>query len=412
MDHVRSRRFRTIGIAICKQDHSPNIEEYHRAAHSKESAYRDTGQRRAEVRHFFRGTAGKFLSGGGDQLHKLRPRAGAARQQSALKMLTSISYTAPNGTTILGTVGPNPGVSVSGDFTNMSDYLSEFNSGGNVWANAMAIQDNAMAAASNNQSANQTKNIAQQGFNGDEHVLMGADPENGEYYVCDDGTVVGSDSADECIDGSRPQTIPNDGLCPPPVGSKGQEGTDPTTIQPGQVTSQESNTALKTGTENITSADDIAGLLDAFLNSLLNNLAQNAINLANSCHKRRDQHAKSRAIRESRGSALPLFQATAILRPLTQGVAQCLPSIQNAVISTSTGLAFVNLSAIGGAINTTCVANNTARLRIISDGTPIYNWTAPGSIEGQSATPAYRTKPHAHVLHAGQLHRDRHRFHG
>ena len=139
-------------------------------------------------------------------------------QQSALKMLTSISYTAPNGPTILGTIGPNPGVSVSGNFTNMSDYLSEFDSGGNIWANAIAIRDDAMAAASNNQSANQTKNIAQQGFNGSEHCDDGADPQNGVYYQCDDGTVVGSQSAGQCIDGNPPQKIFRSWTLPAPIG--------------------------------------------------------------------------------------------------------------------------------------------------------------------------------------------------
>ena len=146
------------------------------------------------------------------------------------------------------------------------------------------------------------------------------------------------------------------------------------------------NTAVKTGTENITSADDIVGLLDAFLNSLLNNLAQNAINLANSAMNGviNTNSPSNTGITGLSSSTLSSNSSTS---PLTQGVAQCLPSIQNAVISTSTGLAFVNLSAIGGAINTTCVANNTCPATINSDGTPIYNWTAFGSIEGQSATP-------------------------
>ena len=52
-----------------------------------------------------------------------------------------------------------------------------------------------------------------------------------------------------CADGGTTETVPNGGKC--------ADGSDPKTILPGQVTGQESNTALKTGTENITSANDI-----------------------------------------------------------------------------------------------------------------------------------------------------------
>jgi len=301
-----------------------------------------------------------------------------ASQQSALKMLTSISYTAPNGTTLLGTVGPNAGVSVSGNFTNMSDYLSEFNSGGNVWANAMAISDKSLISGANNQSANQTKNIAQQGFNGDETCDDGSDPNNGTHDVCSEFLAEPSDG--ECyIDGTDDvgpaETVPNEGLC--------ADGSQPKTILPGQVTNQESDVSLKTGTENITSADDIAGLLDAFLSSLLNNLAQNAINLASSAVNGaiNTQSPNNTGITGLSSSTLTNTNNTSAS---TQQTVQCLPSIQTATISTSTGLAYVNLSAIGGKIDTTCVANNACPATENPDGTPIYNWTAAGSIQGGS----------------------------
>lgn len=300
-----------------------------------------------------------------------------ANQQSALKMLTSISYTAPNAGSVLGTIGPNPTVS-AGNFTNMSDYLSEFNSGGNVWANAMAIQDNALAAASLNQTANTNKNIAQQGFNGSETCPDGSDPENGVHYTCDDGTTVGSANAEECLDGVPPQTIPNDGLCPPAIGTKGA-GTDPTTILPGQVTNQESDVALKTGTENLTSADDIAGLLDALLSSLLNNLAQNAINLASTAVNGaiNTNSPSNTGITGLNSSALT---NTGNVSTAVETTVKCLPSLQT--ITLSSGIANVNVSAIGGKIDTTCVANNNCPSTENPDGTPIYNWLAPGSVEG------------------------------
>ena len=110
-------------------------------------------------------------------------------QKGAFQMLTSISYTAPNGSTTLGTIGPNPTVNFSGNFTNMSDYLSEFNSGGNIWANAIAMRDDAMTAAANSQTAKQTQNVAQQGWQGDSTCSDGSDPQNGTHEVCEDGSV-------------------------------------------------------------------------------------------------------------------------------------------------------------------------------------------------------------------------------
>ncbi len=174
---------------------------------------------------------------------------------------------------------------------------------------------------------------------------------------------------------------------PFPMAEKCADGSDPKTILPGQVTGQESNTALKTGTENITSANDIVGLVTAFATSLLGQLAQNAINLANSAINGviNTQSPSNTGLTGVQSSTLTNTGNTSAA---TQGPAQCLPSIQNATLvvsPSSTNVAVVNLSAIGGAIDTACVANNTCPATENSDGTPIYSWTAPGLYKGGPA---------------------------
>jgi len=313
-------------------------------------------------------------------------------QQAALKALTSISYQAPNGASVLGTIGPNSGVSVSGNFTNMSDYLSEYNSGGNVWANAMAIHDSAMAAGTNNQTANQTQNIAQQGWKGSLTCSDGSDPTNGVHYTCADNTI--PDPVFHYCDGNAniaAQAIPNAGQC--------ANGNPPTTIMPGQVTGQQSNAALQIGGANITSANDIAGLLNSMLTSLLNTLAQNAINYANSAVNGvlNTQNPNNSGITGVSSSSLTNNGNTS---SATQAAVQCLPSVQSVTRATSTGMAFVNLSATGGKIDTQCVINNDCPTTENSDGTPIYNWIAYGSsqtgytntaLTGQSLLLTYST---------------------
>lgn len=295
-----------------------------------------------------------------------------ASQQAALKALTSIPYTAPNASSSLGTVGPNPGVTASGTFTNFGDYLSEYNSGGNVWANAMAIHDNAMMAASNNQTAKTTQNIAQQGFTGSETCDDGSDPVNGYSMQCDDGLPPYSDGS--CPDDNPPEWLPNDGLC--------ADGSQPKITTPGQLTGQMANTAVNTGSANITSADSIAGLLNALTDSLLNSLSQSAINYANS--------AVNGVLNSQNNSGLlGISTSTAISSSTsssTQTGVQCLPSIQPASFSTSTLTATAEVSAGGGAIDTTCAINNDCPSTENSDGTPIYNWSAPGSVEGGNGT--------------------------
>lgn len=295
-----------------------------------------------------------------------------ANQQATLKLLTQTQYQAPNASSSLGTKGPNTGITASSSFTNFNDYLSEFNSGGNVWANALAINDNAVTAGSNNQTAKTTQNTAQQGFTGSQVCDDGSNP-NGTGMMCDDGIQPYAGTSN-CPDGVPPITFPNGGLC--------TDGTQPKITTPGQITGQMSNTAVKSGQENITSADGIAGLLDALTTSLLNSLAQSAINDATK--------AINGALSSNSGSGLlgisPTSTPTSTASSTQPGVL-CYPSIQPLTLSRSIWTVNANISAGGGALDMTCASGGNCPSTENSDGSPIYSWSAPGSTQSWSGTP-------------------------
>ena len=129
---------------------------------------------------------------------------------------------------------------------------------------------------------------------------------------------------------------------------------------------------LQSGVQNITSATNIVGILNSLLSSLLNTLAQNAINFAN--------QRIGGALTDSGVSGVSPTSLinTAPSTPLTN--AQCLPSIQNAFLSTSTTQAVVSVYAGGGKIDSTCAAGGFCPPTENPDGTPIYNWSVPGSL--------------------------------
>jgi hypothetical protein len=142
-----------------------------------------------------------------------------------------------------------------------------------------------------------------------------------------------------------------------------------------------SNTAVNTGSANITSADSIAGLLNALTDSLLNSLSQSAINYANSA-----VNGVLNSNNDSGLSGISTSTATSTASSSAQIGVQCLPSVQPSTFSTSTFTATANVSAGGGAINATCAINGNCPTTENSDGTPIYNWSAPGSVQGGSGT--------------------------
>jgi hypothetical protein len=281
-------------------------------------------------------------------------------------------------------------------FDNFGTYMNLFLPGGNAISFALQARDGALTAGISAQSANQTKTIAQQGWSGSEVCDDGSNPQ-GTKVVCQSATDPGyTYPADNgaCDAGDFAEHLPNDGVC--------SDGTDPTITTPGQVTGQGFFTSLKSGVENITSADNIAGILDALLTSLLNTLAQNAINYSNQAvngalNGGGGGGAGGGAAGGAGGTDSGLLGvssstitgggggATVPAAPIT-----CTPPTQNSIIAAGAaggGETVITVTAGGGAINSTCAVAGNCPAGVNSDGTPTYTWNAPGSIEGISGIP-------------------------
>lgn len=303
--------------------------------------------------------------------------AAPAYQSTALGVLLNTPYQSP--TTIARSASqlssPDSNISqLANGFTNYNDYFALFGQGGNVWSNAMTIQQDAAAAGTNSQSANQTQNIAQQGWSADETCSDGSNPQENVQYVCPSGTTPDPDLAGVC-DGPNGSTVDATSI---PTPGKCANGQNPTITNPGQVTGQSMNAALQSGTQLITSANDITGLVAALTTSLISQLAQQAITAATNAATTGGNNPGVGGISSS---TITTSSSSADQIPI-----QCLPTIQSITISSSTGYAVTNVSAIGGTIDTTCATNGDCPSTVNPDGTPIYNWSAPGSVAGGTGT--------------------------
>lgn len=272
----------------------------------------------------------------------------------------------------------------STNFSNFKDYLALFGKGGNAWVNAMTIHDDAMRSGGASQQANQTQNVAQQGWDSLSKTCspkQGGNP-NGYHQACPAGTSMSASGA--CVDSDGnvyiAENVPNGGKC--------DDGTDPTLGSPGQLTGQSMMSALQSGTQLITSANDITGIVASIAESLITQFMTQAINSA------------INAIPNPGVGGVPPSSVTASgggSSSSTQNPVQCLPSDQPITISTSTGMAQAYVSAVYGAIDSTCVNTGNCPAGANTDGTPTYNWTAPGSqqagggITGDNPTLTYTT---------------------
>ncbi|HUC02238.1 MAG TPA: hypothetical protein VMA75_05095 [Candidatus Paceibacterota bacterium] len=287
-------------------------------------------------------------------------------QSAALGLLLNTPYQSPTAIarTASQLASPDSNVGLlAGGFTNFNDYMHLFGQGGNVWANAMTIQQDSAAAGANSQAATQLQTTAQQGWNPDQACSDGSDP-NGVHFVCPSGSNPG-DLVGVCEDAYGndvdAESIPNGGKC--------ANGQNPTVTNPGQVTGQTMSAGLQSGTQLITSANDITGLVEALTSALITQLATQAI---------------TAAVNAIPNPGVGGISATSISgggTPPSTPI-QCLPSTQTITISSSTGSAIANVSALGGAVDTACITAGNCPTTENSNGTPTYTWSAPGTVQG------------------------------
>jgi hypothetical protein len=295
----------------------------------------------------------------------------------SLKILLSTPSVASKnscGAEFNGQLSGNNLANLQNHFTNFSDYLSLYSAGGNGFSVLMTANDTSISAGTQNAQAKQTQTVAQQGWKGSETCAQGNGDPNGFHYECQDG---GTLSGSQCEIDSGGVTLDVDAT---EVQNLGQcnDGSNPTITSPGQTTGQGFFSSIKSGTENITSAKNLAGIFNALLSSVLNTLSQDAISFSNTELNNLENGTSGGG---SDGGLMSVVSSSLMLTTSSStSMMQCIPANQTTIFDASTSQATASFSVAGGTIDSTCAGNNNCPSTENSDGTPIYHWSAPGSL--------------------------------
>jgi hypothetical protein len=213
---------------------------------------------------------------------------------------------------------------------------------------------NAGQAAQQGQGVFSLKTNSQQGMRGVEKCADGSNPSGISKWCVNDQTGAEKDPNPDgtCDNNYSAQATPNNGKC--------EDGSDPQTNSPGQVTGQVFKTSMEGSPELVTAANDIVGLLNAALSSLLNGLASMAINAATGAANGAMNGMGSGS---SNGSGLLGLQASTSTAPNTTGLPPQ-PMTCAGPPTTVVG-ASATFSATGG--------------EDVNGGLPTYTWSAAGA---------------------------------
>jgi len=149
-------------------------------------------------------------------------------------------------------------------------YYNTLDPNNNFYSQFFSVQDSVQQAAAAQAAATQAKSVAAQGFKGDQVCADGSNP-NGSYCV-DDET---GESFPAIINNGTPSCapletlFPNGGLC--------TDGSEPITTTPGKTTGDVTASALGSNIELVVNANNIAGIMAAFADSLMSSLIKSAL---------------------------------------------------------------------------------------------------------------------------------------
>lgn len=146
---------------------------------------------------------------------------------------------------------------------------------GSLFFNAQTVS----FAYSNQQAASQIQTQTSQGLKGDQVCSDGSDPTNGQHTMCE--STMGNTNGDDyelgteqttCSAGFAPVVYDNNGLC--------ANGAQPEVTTPAAATGFAFQGAIGATPQQVSAANDIVGVLNAVMNSLLTSLASTAVNAA------------------------------------------------------------------------------------------------------------------------------------
>ncbi|MDE2019652.1 MAG: PKD domain-containing protein [Patescibacteria group bacterium] len=267
-------------------------------------------------------------------------------------------------------------------------YFQIFQTNGNAFGAIINIQDAVTTAGANAQQATLAQKTASQGYNDSQYCAppAGADPSyntaiypdgkylpDGIHYMCKDNEFadvlslpkVGPGGSVACQNYQSLVTVPNGNRC--------ADGSTPQTTQPGNVANQAFGSALDSSSRLIAAGNDVVGLAEAFVQSLLNTLAGEAIGYANQAMQ---GGGGGRGVPDSGIVGTPsnigqsvINQSTDYLtansNPVTCYADNPSPAIDESTMQPAT----VNFSASGGALDT-------------SGYPPTYTWSTSNGDSG------------------------------
>jgi hypothetical protein len=217
---------------------------------------------------------------------------------------------------------------------------------GNPYGSAFFTAQETDLAYRNAQAATSLKTQTSGGFKGGEKCDDGSDPNNGEHTVCEnpDGADYTISGNEKCGDGDTSVVYANEGTC--------DDGTQPITTTPGAVTGFAVDTAAKGTTEQIAAANDIAGLLNSVMSSLLTSLASTAVNAAGQLVNQELTSVSGSNITDGATTPAPA-PIPLVCNPSSQTIPSAAASGGPVATSTSTptSTAPASLSATGGIVD-------------------------------------------------------------
>jgi len=231
---------------------------------------------------------------------------------------------------------------------------------GQLFFNAQSVG----VSYSNQQAATKVQTQTSGGFKGNQVCDDGSNP-NGTHNLCQQPP--GSTAADyltssPCKPGETTVVLDANGVC--------GDGTNPVVTTPAAVTGFALNTASQGTTQQIAAANDIIGVLNSVLSSLLLSLANTAVNAAGQLVNQGLTSLNAASITAGATTAAPA-QIPLACNPSTQTIPS--PLAGGGPVSTSTptptSTSPASLSATGGTVD-------------VNGNPPTYSWTDTNGASG------------------------------
>jgi hypothetical protein len=237
----------------------------------------------------------------------------------------------------------------------------------------------------NQQAASQVKTQASGGLTGTEYCpnFPTADPVNGEHTVCENpnGADYLQPAAGVCAAGTTPVVYGNNNLCP--------DGSQPLTNNPAAATGFALNSALDSSPKQVAAANDIVGVLNAVLNSLLLSMANTAVTAAGQLVNQGLTSLNASNITAGNTPPPANLAAAASSTAATAGTVAAVPLACSPISQTIQGPQSVTVTSLSGTTDASGTAGNGTTTVIVSSTAPTSLSATGGTTDSSGNPPNY-----------------------